>query len=122
MFAWFNNIKTIVMAVIGALIAGYVVSENIRRKQAEAKLLKVERGIAEANVKLVKKQAEIKTETREVEIATQRQIIKDLKDNKKEVEKELKTAQASTMATAKKNVGKSGAVDLSKLEPVDIKS
>lgn len=122
MFAWLGNIKTIGLAIIGALVAGYVVKENIRRKQAENKLMRVERGIAEANVKLVKKQAEVKTETRETEIATQRAVIKELKENKKEVEKELKEAQKTTLTTAKRNTTITGGIDLNKLDSVNVKS
>jgi hypothetical protein len=99
----FINIKTIFIGIIGALIAGYVVSENIKRKRAEAKLIDIQNKVLKTQVDIIKTEAKIATETKYIEIESHKQILDQLEANKELAKLELDKITSQMTDTAKTN-------------------
>lgn len=114
---YFTNIKVVIMGIIGALIAGYVISENIKRKSAEAKVIKIQNDINQAHIQAIKTNAKIASDTKDLEMDHHVATIEQLKKNKVEAEKELNTITTQMQTTADSN-GKKGLFSFDGLIPV----
>ncbi len=114
---WFSNAKAIGIGIVGAVVAGYVIKENIQRKQAEAKVVKIQNDINQAHIQAIKTNAKIASDTKDIEMAHHVETIQQLKQNKVEAEQELNTITTQMQATADCN-GKKGLFSFDGLTPV----
>jgi uncharacterized membrane protein YraQ (UPF0718 family) len=113
----FTNIKVILLAIVGALIAGYVVSENIKRKKAEAKLIDIQNKVLKTQIDIIKTEAKIASETKDIEMETHTQLLNDLERNKVTAKLELEEITKRMNETADHN-GKVGLFSFDGLTPV----
>lgn len=93
MFAWFSTAKNAIMAIIAALVGGYVLKQKYDAYQAESKLKDIEGKIAKTNVKVAKEVAEAKAKAKDLETSTHIEVLKDLKKQEKEVLAEMDAIQ-----------------------------
>lgn len=89
MFAWFSTFKNAIMAIGAALVGGYVLKQKYDAYQAESKLKDIEQKIAKTNVIVAKETAKAKAKAVEIENTTHIEVLKDLKEQEKEVLKEM---------------------------------
>jgi Tfp pilus assembly protein FimT len=115
--SWFTNAKVVIVGIIGAIVAGYLISENIKRKSAEAKVIKIQNDINLAHIQAIKTNAKIASETKDLEMGQHIETIQQLKQNKVEAEKELSAITTQMQSTADSN-GKKGLFSFDGLTPV----
>ena len=101
MFAWLGSAKNIIIAIITALLGGYVITQKVKAARAEAKLLKLETQIAKKNVIVAVAAAKAKANIKDLEATTEVKIIKDLQKEKKKVIKEMTEIEAQIAETQK---------------------
>jgi len=97
---FFTSTKNIIIAVITAIIGGYVITQKIKAARAESKLQQIETKIAKTNVIVAKQVAKAKAEAKEVETSTEIEVLQTLiKDRGEaliemdEIEKEIAETQ-----------------------------
>jgi uncharacterized membrane protein YraQ (UPF0718 family) len=115
--SWFTNAKVVIIGIIGAIVAGYLISENIKRKSAEAKVIKIQNDINQANINAIKTNAKVASETKDLEMAHHIETITQLKQNKVDAEKELSDITTQMQSTADSN-SKKGLFSFDGLTPV----
>lgn len=114
---WFKQAKIFIIAIFGALIAGYVISENLKRKRAEAKLIDLQNGITKTQINIIKTQAKVASETKDLEMNQHNETLTKLQENKKIAKQELEEATNRMNDTADHN-GRVGIFTFDGLTPV----
>jgi uncharacterized membrane protein YraQ (UPF0718 family) len=98
---FFSNTKNIIMAIGAALIGGYIISQKYKSYKAEDKLKTVENKIAKANVAVAKEVAKAKAEAKEVQHTSAVGTLRTLKEEKKNVLREMDEIQKEIHETQK---------------------
>jgi len=97
--SFFSNTKNILMAVGAAIVGGYVLTQKYKAYKAEDKLKTVETKIAKANVKIAKETAKAKAQAKELEHTTEVEVLRELKEERKKVLKEMDNIEKEITVT-----------------------
>ena len=85
----FGNIKNVIMAIGSLFVIGYVGKLKYDAYKAEDKLKNIETKIAKTNVIIAKTKAKAKAQAKKAETDTHIQTLKDLKQESKNIQKEM---------------------------------
>jgi hypothetical protein len=87
--SFFSNTKNIIMFALGIFGVGYIATQKYKAAKAESQLQEVETKIAKTNVIVAKTKAKAKAEGKKAETDAHIEVLKELKKESKEIQKEM---------------------------------
>ncbi len=85
----FSNAKYYLIAIVTALIGGYVIKQKYDATKAESELKTIESKIVKTNIEITKKKAKAKAQSTKIETDIEIETLRELKIQRTKVKKEM---------------------------------